>query len=305
LRVRAGSLDELDRYYFPYVREALSVPESVANRAFRRALFGSHPYATTGDFPEEGRPTEGAANDWLAGVLNPARAVLAIVGDVDPTEAQRLARSAFGGWSGRPPPATPRALSPAGSHAAIVVHRPGATQAELRIGCRLPPATAAESLRDRVLASAVGARLDGVIRKELGVSYGFHARAETLLGGSAVLYLEGSVENAGVAAALQAIRRELGGPGGLSGIDLDMGRWAVARAYNVNLATPERWVSRALAAEKEGWGLESLDAEPRLLASFDGSGLVESLHRCASEGVVSIVGDETVARQALAKAWPK
>jgi hypothetical protein len=138
----------------------------------------------------------------------------------------------------------------------------------------------------------------------MGYSYGFHAQAETLLGGSAVLYLHGSIENGGLLPALQAVRQVLGGTAGLTGEDLDAGRWAVARGYDIALATPEAWLSRALDVERRGWGLGAVDAEPKLLAAFDSSGLVESLRRCAKEGVISIVGDEPTARWALAKAWP-
>jgi hypothetical protein len=70
------------------------------------------------------------------------------------------------------------------------------------------------------------------------------------------------------------------------------------------LATPSAWLSHALYVERHGWGLDAVDAQPKLLASFDSTGLVESLRRCAKEGVISIVGDEATARGALAKAWP-
>jgi zinc protease len=314
LRVHEDAIRELERSYFPYAQKARAMPERVADREFRKALFGSLPFATTGELPEEGHPSAGDANDWLETVLTPGHAVLAIVGDVDPGEATRLAKSAFGGWSGSsPPPRTedgeqtgygPPALAGAGKRAAIVVARPDATQSEVRIACRLAPARAAEALRYQVLARAVDARLNGSIRQAMGYSYGFHAHVETLLGGSAVLYLRGSIENAGLLPALQAVRQVLGGNAGLTSSDLDAGRWAVARGYDMALATPATWLSRALEVERRGWGLDAVDAEPKLLASFDSTGLVESLRRCAKEGVISIVGDEPTARYALAKAWP-
>jgi zinc protease len=313
LHVHYNAFRELERTYYPYAQKARVLPERIADRAFRKALFGSLPYATTGELSDAEPPSADDANDWLESVLTPGHAVLAIVGDVDPAEATRLAKSAFGGWSGSHKPANsdgepiseePAALGPAGAHAAIVVPRPDATQAEVRIGCRLPPAHAAEALRYRVLARAVDARLNGSIRQAMGLSYGFHAHSETLLGGSAVLYLYGSIENAGLLPALQAVRQVLGGSAGLTSGDLDAGRWAVAREYDMALATPSAWLSRALYLEGHRWGLDAADAEPKLLASFDSTGLVESLRRCAKEGVISIVGDEATARWAIAKAWP-
>ena len=46
------------------------------------------------------------------------------------------------------------------------------------------------------------------------------------------------------------------------------------------------------------WPLESVDEEPAVLTSFERARFVEALHRCATEGVVAIVGDEPTARRA-------
>jgi len=304
LRVHNDVMREFERYYRDYAKKQAMQPERVADRAFRRALFGHHTYANTTDWPEDRDPDQGGANDWLEGALRPSNATLVIVGDMDPAEALRLAKSAFDGWGGGPMNKSPEALDEQGEHAAIVVHRPGATQAEIRVGCRLSPADADESLRQDVLAHVIGDRLDAVIRKSLGVSYGFRGSAETLRGGSSVLYLSGAVENGGLEAALRIVRSELTGAGRLTAADFDRGRWAVARTYDLSLATPDAWVSRALALANAQWPLESIDAQPSVLASFDRAPLVQALRRCATEGVVSIVGDETIARRAVAKVWP-
>jgi hypothetical protein len=131
-----------------------------------------------------------------------------------------------------------------------------------------------------------------------------HGRAETLRGGTSVLRLWGTVENGGLEAALRVVRAELAGAVHLTNADFDKGRWSLAREYDLRLATPDAWVSRALASAKQSWGLEGVDVEPGVLATFQRARFVEALHRCASEGVVSIVGDEPTARRALAKAWP-
>jgi zinc protease len=304
LRVHDASMRNFEQYHLEHAKKATMQPERVAGRAFRRALFGKHPYADSGDFPETAPPDESAANDWLDATLRPSNATLVVVGDVDPAEAQRLAKSAFGGWSGGPASASPEPLDEQGEHAAIVVHRPGSTQAEIRVGCRMPKADADEFLRQDVLAHVVGDRLDAIIRKSLGATYGFHAGVETLRGGSSVLYLWGAVENGGLEAALRVVRGELTGAPRLTNADFDRGRWALARSYDLGLATPDLWVTRALDFASMGWQLASIDKQPAVLASFDRARYVEALRRCAKEGVVSIVGDEPTARRAVAKAWP-
>ncbi len=295
-------LDDFDRYRLPYIRREQTLPEQIAARSFRRALFESHPYGHTGEIPDDTRPDESAANAWLETVLSPRRAVLAIAGNVDPAEALTLARDAFEGWSGPPGPADPPPLAEAGSGATIVTHRPGATQAEVRIGCRLPASSATQSVGNEVVAHAMDVRLHA-IRNQMGTSYGFGASTSTLRGGTSVVYISGTVENGGLTGALRTIHSELVGAPRLLNGDLDRGRWAVARHYNMDLVTPDDWVRRAMALGRRGWDLKSVDDVPHDLLAFDPAPLVASLRRCATEGVVSVVGDETIARRSVAEGW--
>jgi zinc protease len=295
-------LDDFDRYRLPYVRRAQALPEAAADRAFRRALFEGHPYAHTGEIPEDARPDESAANAWLETVLNPARGVLAIAGNVDPAEALALARDAFEGWGSAASPSEPPSLPEAGKGATIVTHRPGATQAQIRVGCRLPASSDATAVGNQVLAQTLSGQLRA-LRTDMGVTYGVHVSTATLPGGTAVLYLDSAVENGGLTGALRTIHSTLVGAARLTQTDFDRGRWAVARRYNLDLVTPDDWVSRALAIGRRGWPLSSVDAVPKNLATVDRTRLVASLRRCAAEGVVSVVGDETIARKSLAEAW--
>jgi zinc protease len=295
-------LDDFDRYRLPYVRREQALPEQIAARSFRRALFVSNPYGHTGEIPDDTRPDESAANAWLETVLSPRRGVLAIAGNVDPAEALTLARDAFSGWSGAAGPTDPPPLAEAGSGATIVTHRPGATQAQVGVGCRLPPSTAAQSVGNEVVARAMDGRLHA-IRNQMGVSYGFHVSTSTLVGGTAILYISGTVENGGLTGALRTIHSELVGAPRLVKSDLDRGRWAVARRYNLDLVTPDDWVGRAMAVGRRGWDLKSVDDVPHDLLAFDPAPLVAALRRCATEGVVSVVGDETIARRSVAEGW--
>jgi hypothetical protein len=58
-----------------------------------------------------------------------------------------------------------------------------------------------------------------------------------------------------------------------------------------------------MALGRRGWDLTSVDDVPKDLLAFDPAPLVASLRRCATEGVVSVVGDETIARRSLAEGW--
>jgi hypothetical protein len=137
----------------------------------------------------------------------------------------------------------------------------------------------------------------------MGLTYGFHAESSTLRGGSAVLLIEGTVENGGLTGALRTIHSELVGAERLRQADFDRGRWAVARRYNLGLETANDWVRNALAVAREGWDLKAIDQLPGDLATIDRAPLVSSLRRCSTEGVVSVIGDEPTVRRSLAEAW--
>jgi predicted Zn-dependent peptidase len=250
--------------------------------------------------PADRLPNLGDANDWLARVATPAHAVLAIAGPIDPAEAVKLAREAFDNWSGPAGFADLPPLPEVGSPAVIVTHRPGATQAELTLGCRLAPVTSADDLADQVLARAVGAHFE-VVRQATGTTYGFSVKSWVLRGGTSVLLLSGAVENAGLVDALRTIHT------GLAESDwnqaIEEGQWALARGYNLSLATPEDWVDRALTVGRYGGDLSSVDQIPARISSVDRVRLVASLRRCAREGVLSLVGDEPIIRGALADTW--
>jgi zinc protease len=302
LQVRADEFNYFERYALNYIRRDQQRPEHIGDRDFRQALFGSHVFGHVSDIPDDRRPDRAATNKWLEANIAPARAVLAIVGDIDPEEALRSAESAFGGWSGTPGAADPEPLGQAGQHAEVVAHRPGATQAVIQLGCRLPRMDWADRERAKVVSVALSQRI-GSVRQSQGASYGLSAWVEALRGGTGVIYIGGAVENAGLATALRTIRNEITRLTTLKGSELDRGRWAQATRYNLDLTTTSEWVAHALEAGKNGWSLESIDNVPDVLASLDANNVLSALRSCTSNGVLSIVGDATLARRAIKEAW--
>jgi zinc protease len=308
LRVHDGSLPDFQRDRLPYVRRASARPENVAARAFNEALFGSHPYAHVGTLDGE-LPSQEDANRWLRQSLVPSLGTLVIVGDVDAREALEAGRDAFKGWSNDTPTrATPPVLPEAGSAKRFVTPRPGSTQADVRIGCRLPPVSGAEgSLLYGVLDDTLESRLTTVLRARMGTTYGIHVGTTVYRGGSATLTIWGSIESGALPAALRVIRAELAGADRLRETDYDLGRWSAARSFNLRLSTSAQWRDTAMELGVQGWPLASEDERPRVLTSFSASErarFTEAMQRCANEGVVSIVGDDATARQALSVAWP-
>ena len=84
------------------LRQLRDMPGAVADRAFTRLLYGSHPYGHT-PLGTESSLTSLSVDDvrrFHAGALRPSEATLVAVGDCDHAAIERLAADAFAGWSG-------------------------------------------------------------------------------------------------------------------------------------------------------------------------------------------------------------
>jgi zinc protease len=303
LEVRSDAYAQFERYELDYLRRDQQRPEFVSNRDFRLALFGSHPFGNVSQIPPKSVPSRSALNAWLATQVTPARATLAIVGDLDPEEALNAAEDAFGGWKGNAGAPDPEPLTPTSAHSAIVVHRPAATQAVVRLGCRLPSTDATQIVAARIVSIALAQRI-GNVRQQRGTTYGLSSHVEVLRGGTAVLHIDGAIENAGLASALRTIRNEMTTLAVSNGADINRARWTLASQFNLELVTSEDWMKHALEAARNSWSLQSIDKVPEVIASVDTSNVLSALRSCSNDGVLSIVGDETIARRAIKDVWP-
>ena len=176
-------LDELDllrTQTLSGLQVALSQPETIADRQFRAALYGTHPY---------GRSTTSASvrsitrDDLLAfhrDRLRPSGALLVVAGAVSPAEARRLALRAFQGWTGTPTaaPAVP-APAPRARTEIILVHRPGSVQSNIVAGnltfTPTDPRRYAAIVANQVLGGGASGRLFLILREEKSWTYGAYS----------------------------------------------------------------------------------------------------------------------------------
>jgi zinc protease len=156
-------------------------PDYQADRAFEKAVFGSHPYS---------RPPEGTLADvdrlesadlarWWKESARPDGAVLVIAGDVEEARAFDAASARFKDWK-KPAEAAPaRAVPsfPTGEGMKILlVDRPGSYQSQIRVGhlgvgWSFPERGALDVL-EHVFGGSFGARLNAKLRVEKGLTYG-------------------------------------------------------------------------------------------------------------------------------------
>jgi zinc protease len=76
------------------LKEAETKPESIADKAFQKAVYGAHPYAlpVSGEIAGVEKITVQALRDFYRAHYNASRAVVAIMGDVSRAEAEAIAQ---------------------------------------------------------------------------------------------------------------------------------------------------------------------------------------------------------------------
>jgi len=157
-----------------------------------------------------------------------------------------------------------------------------------------------------VMAKLVGDRVSKVVREKLGASYGFSAEANTLRGRAAYLTLRGAVDNTHLAKALDAVKQAFAGleQGQFGPGEVDFARWRVANHYAVGFTTSADIVAAILKARNEDRDPKAIDAYPNEIIGVTPDALKADFARCTTAPVISLVGDETTVRAAIAEAWP-
>jgi len=159
---------------------ALSQPGTVADRFFRRDIYGRHPYGRSPTEASYKAITQVDVKGFAARRLRPGGALLVIAGDLTLAQARALATKAFGGWTGTPaavvPPAPPMAR---GATEILLVHRPASVQANIVLGNTTFGPTDPSYYAARVVTQALGggadARLFLILREQKSWTYGSYA----------------------------------------------------------------------------------------------------------------------------------
>jgi zinc protease len=230
------------------------MPGAVADRAFVRLLYGSHPYGHTplGSERALSLMTVDDVRAFHAAAVKPSEATLIAVGDCDHQSMHRLASEAFAGWDGTAPAGGSVATGLPGPARLNVIPRPGAPQSELRIGhvavARHTPDYHALVATNMVLGGQFVSRINLNLRQDKGFTYGARTAFDfRRLPGPFALQV--SVQTA---VTSQAIAESLGeiaairGPRPVTPEELLLGIAALTRGYARNFETAEQ-IARAVA----------------------------------------------------------
>ncbi len=230
------------------------MPGAVADRAFVRLLYGSHPYGHT-PLGSESALSSLRIDDvrtFHRDIIRPADSTLVVAGDCDHAEVERLATAAFGGWSGSADTAPRLAPALPSPPRLNVIPRPGAPQSELRIGhvavARNTPDYHALVAANMVLGGQFVSRINLNLREEKGLTYGARTSFDfRRMAGP--FSLQVSVQTAGTAQAIHESLDEIGAIRGrrpVTSDELALGVAALTRGYARNFETAEQ-LGRAVA----------------------------------------------------------
>ena len=155
-------------------------PASIAEREFRKALYGEHWYARDagGSSQEVKALSVDDSRDWWQRCARPDQAVLYFAGDVTAEVAYELADAFFGDWQveGEAPRAQLAETPKKQPTRIVLVDVPGSIQSQIRVGhrgfTRHDERYFAGRILSQVFGGAFNSRLNKTIRVEKGLTYG-------------------------------------------------------------------------------------------------------------------------------------
>ncbi len=178
------------------LKQDLDDPSTVADRALVRFFYGKdHPFGhpVEGNTKSVRRIERGDIASFYRKTYSPHGAVLFFVGDIDPAEAGRLARSTLADWEGHP--WTPKEIQNPGAIEGpqiLLVDKPDATQAQVRVTVpgisRNDPSYFGAVVANTVLGGGFTSRLVDEVRVNQGLSYSVSTRVVALRRGGAISY---------------------------------------------------------------------------------------------------------------------
>jgi zinc protease len=219
-------------------------PQFLSNRAFRRALFGEHPYARVAETPASiGLMDRAKIEAFHRDHYRPNNAFLLVVGAVDPDAVFSAAEKAFGSWP-RGEVAQPAfaAAPPLTGRQVYFVQRPNSIQSSMSVGNfavkRSDPHWVELSLANTIFGGAFNSRIIRNIREEKGYTYS-PASQFTAFADAGFYRFAADVRNEVTGATLTEVFKEIDAlrADGASGAELDGAKQYLRGLFAIQTAT--------------------------------------------------------------------
>jgi zinc protease len=296
-------MDFWKREYADYLERTEQVPVSRGERSLREKLFEGHPFGKTALVADEKNLSGGDIEKWFDKAWSAKNAVLTVTGDFESEKTLELVKQWMGSWKGAETPLSTPPFKPATHEKATIVitNQPGATQAQLHMACLADGSKPIDELSSRTIANLLGTALFQKIRGELGASYGINGRAQTMLGGTARIDWQGSIENSRLPQALTVIFTMMKGfeKDTLTDVAIGRARWEVAREATMEGATAGTVAAVMTNEVLMGRTPEETANMFEALAGVGRPQLEATWKACSGTTVVSLVGDEARIHESL------
>ena len=196
------------------IEQARANPTQAAAIAFRRSVFAEgsrYTRLTEGEPASVAAVTAEQAQRFHHDHFGPRGAKLIIAGEL-PDDVDSLVAKHFGDWRDDAQISVDHEPPAAGRRRAVIVHRPGAVQADLQLGgfgidrsdSRWPDI----SIASYIMGGAFLSRLNGVLREQLGYTYGVRMGFQPLRAGG-TFAVSGSFRTEVIGDALTQAKRLL------------------------------------------------------------------------------------------------
>ncbi|MFA5783896.1 MAG: pitrilysin family protein [Phycisphaerae bacterium] len=175
----SDELEKLRRQVITGLEVSSAAPEYIAEKEFRKELYGKHPYSRTavGEISDVNAIAVDDIKSWWAKNVRPDSSVLIFAGDIDNDEAVAFAKKTFGDWrvaGTEPQPILPQLSQPKQMHI-YLVDRPGSIQSQIRAGQLGITRQDDDYFVSRVVSNYFGwsfnSRLNESIRVQKGLTY--------------------------------------------------------------------------------------------------------------------------------------
>ncbi|MEW4570170.1 pitrilysin family protein [Tautonia sp. JC769] len=274
--------------------------ETVAALTLLRALFGAdHPYRVPADGTAEtvDRLDRGQLHQFHAERYRPAGSAWIVAGDIDPEAIARQLDYRLGDWSGTAPePIPPIAPAPAARRRIILVDRPDAPQASVRVGQiglhRREDDYLDTIVLNQILGGQFSSRLNESLREKRGITYGVRSAFDARRG-AGPFTVSAAVQSDRAAEAVGEIAREIElllGDRPPSDRELDDARRSLLEGHARHFETPSDLVSRFASLFLHGFPADHHATFAGRLAAVS----LDSMARAAArrlhpEGLVAVV----------------
>ena len=258
--MRDGDFERVRQLRLDRLRQLKDLPPAVAERAFLRLLYPSHPYGhlAIGTDGALRAVTREEVVRFHAATFLPWRATLIVVGALSHADLVSVAERAFGGWSGEervlnlPSSAADFVADVAASPLLAVVPREGAAQSELRLGHlaarRDTPDYPALLVMNAILGGQFVSRLNMKLREEKAFTYGVRTGFDWRRG-IGPFAVQTSVHTSATAESIADTLREISDLRGrrpATSEELSTAQASLTRGYPRNFETPQQ-VGRSVA----------------------------------------------------------